>query len=156
MQRPRSWHPSPLQVYLRAFSSSRIPVFIWVHHGENELVQHQSGTCSVDVRHDVESQCEHHWMTSGLPRFSRVTEIDPPPVLIAVPRPHLVVTSSFDTSDVPVLCQSNIDGRVSLMTLVVSARYPPVSVSEIFALAIPQHDCEHASECYILWGTSAL
>lgn len=144
--------PSPLQLYLQDFNRESVRVYVWIHHIGAEIVQTQSSECDVDVRRDVELQCEELWVDKGMPRFSKITEVSPPPVLIALPKPHIIVSSTFDTEEVPLLCQANVDGRVSLMTVLVNTRNMPTRVAGLFDLAIPQHDCEYGSDCYLLWG----
>lgn len=151
MQLPRA-PQRLLRDYVRDFSLGDLDTTWWIHDMSNELVQMHPDICRIDVNLDVEIQCRDLWMLRGLPEHCRVTPIDPAPIFIALPRPHLIVTPTFAPFEVPILCHVTIDGRANLLSMVLDTRYPPIGVAAIFALAIPQNDCQR-SECYLFYGT---
>ena len=82
---------------------------------------------------------------------SRITLIDPAPVFLVMPRPHVIVDTE-SPEGCPILCQTIEDGRMDLLSVVLPRSYPPTSVAFIFTFALPQHECDSDSECYLYWG----
>lgn len=152
MQRPRAPFLSQMQEYIQQFTLETVEVTFWLHGTGYELVQSHSVICQVHAQRDAEDQRRELWTEMGMPTHSRVTPVDPAPVFITMPRPHMIVTATFDPNEIPVLCRTNVDGRYNLLSISLSIRSPPVAVSALFAIAIPQHDCEHSSECYMLYN----
>ena len=52
---------------------------------------------------------------------------------------------------IPVLCRVSVDGKYNTVSILLSIRFPPVSVATIFEMAEPQNDCERQSECYLYY-----
>lgn len=136
-----------LDAYLGQFTRRTVAVTFWVHDQNADLVQQFPDICDVDVRREVEMQCDHLRIERNLPANSRVTVFDPAPVFISFPKPHVVVDPSNDPTVCPVL-----DGRTNLLSVVVPTGQPPTSVAFVFTLALPQNDCEYSSECYLYYG----
>ena len=119
MQLPRA-PQRLLRDYVRDFSLGDLDTTWWIHDMSNELVQMHPDICRIDVNLDVEIQCRDLWMLRGLPEHCRVTPIDPAPIFIALPRPHLIVTPTFAPFEVPILCHVTIDGRANLLSMVLT------------------------------------
>ena len=152
MQTRRLLRKTHLDMYLGNFATRTSAVTFWVHAHDADVVQQYPDLCEVDVRRDAEQQCDHLWIERDMPANSRITVIDPAPVFISLPKPHVVVDRSNDPTECPVLCQVVLDGRTNLLSLVAPIRHPPTSVAFIFALVLPQNDCEFSSECYLYYG----
>ena len=141
-----------LSEYVRDFTLGNLDTTWWIHDVYNELVQVHPDICHLNVHRDVEFQCREIWIQKGLPEHCRITPIDPPPIFIALPRPHLVVTATFAPFEIPILCHVTVDGHTNLLSLIIDMQYPPIGVAAIFALAVPQNDCQQ-SECYLIHET---
>ncbi|CAK9016094.1 Protein ZINC INDUCED FACILITATOR-LIKE 1, partial [Durusdinium trenchii] len=54
-------------------------------------------------------------------------------------------------NEIPVLCQSFLNGRANLQSVLVDGRYPPVGVAVLFELVFPEQDCLGRYYCYVLY-----
>ena len=142
---------SKLHLYLRQFSLRVIEATFWVHDSSTGIVQLYPDRCSVNLSDEALDQCRRLWSERGLSPHSRVTLIDPAPVFLVLPRPHAIVDQGGE-ADCPILCHVTEDGRANLLSVVLPRSYPPTSVSSIFLFALPQHECDSDSECYLFWG----
>lgn len=143
---------STLKTYIRQFTSSRLEVTFWLHSQGFDEVQPHPSRCDLQLQADVDSSAQECWVLGGLPALSRVTPVDPAPVLLVLPRPHVIVSSTFDPFEIPVLCKLIQDGRMNLVSTLINGRYPPIGVSAIFELTLPANLCQVDSECYVLYG----
>lgn len=70
---------------------------------------------------------------------------------IVLPRPHAIVVPRVSQAVEAYLCQVRVDERSNLLSLIVASQYPPISVATIFALAVPDNDCERSSKCVLIY-----
>ena len=78
--------------------------------------------------------------------------IDPPPIFIALPRPHIFAVQARAQADSAVLCRVQGD-RHDLLAILVDTAHPPVGVDVLFDLAVPGHGCRESDLCYaIIFG----
>lgn len=134
--------------YFRTFGNFRFEATLWIHDADHDLVQEHAFICSFDMLKDEwDQRC---WIKAGMPADCRVTPVDPAPVFLVLPRPHVIISATFDPFEIPVLCLVIHDGRRNLVSLLLSLRYPPVGVAAFFTLVLPQHDCPESSECYLI------
>ena len=148
MQTTRRPIRSRLHLYLGQFSSSRISVTFWVHQRAGELAQQHPAMCDVDLQSEALLQCHDMWAMID-PTIRQIVVVDPPPVLLVLPRPHVIVYPFSDGLQIPVLCRVSVDGKYNTVSILLSIRFPPVSVASIFEVAEPQSECEGQAECYL-------
>lgn len=139
---------SPFHRYMRQFAVRTTTVSIWVHDLESPIVQLFQSICELSLLQEARQQCEQYWTERGMPAESRVTVVEPAPVFIALPRPHVIVSHPTN-SDTPILCQVVEEGRMNLLSILLPQRFPPTSVAFLFELASPQNECEDGAECYL-------
>ena len=141
---------SLLHIYLRQFASRELEVTFWVHDREAGFAQLYPDRCPVKLSSEAVQQCQHLWTQRGMDENSRVTLVDPAPVFLVLPRPHVIIDND-SVEGCPILCQTIEDGRMNLLSIVLPRSFPPTSVSFLFTFAVPQNDCDRDSECYLYW-----
>ncbi|CAK8993000.1 unnamed protein product, partial [Durusdinium trenchii] len=142
--------PTPLTLYLRGWSHAKGAATFWVHCRADVMVQQYSAICSFDWPSLADEQCESLWQHCRPWQELNVVPVDPPPVFLVLPRPHVLIIGSPIGGDLPILCQVHERGRHNLVSVLVPYRSPDIAVATLFHLAIPQHDCEFGSQCYVV------
>ena len=142
--------PTPLTLYLRGWSHAKGAATFWVHCRADVMVQQYSAICSFDWPSLADEQCESLWQHCRPWQELNVVPVDPPPVFLVLPRPHVLIIGSPIGGDLPILCQVHERGRHNLVSVLVPYRSPDIAVATLFHLVIPQHDCEFGSQCYVV------
>ena len=140
-----------LRRYIMQFFRSSGTLTFWVHHDSEHIVQQHSMICSFTHVDEVNQQCSDIWSQEGRIERFELVPIEPAPIFIAIPRPHVLVVGGGLNDKVPVLCRVRELGRYNLLSFLVSYQFPPVGVASIFQIAIPQNDCEHRTLCSALY-----
>ena len=140
---------SSLRDYLRQWYRNKGSVTFWIHISDQQGRQEHPTSIDCDVTGDFSAQIRE---ALDLPDQSfHLILVDPPPVLLVLPRPHVIASVHHDQKvSFLVLCQTNVDGRRYLLSLQLSIQYPPVGDATVFDEAIPGHPCEESAECYII------
>ena len=139
--------PSVLHQYARQWFRTEGMIAIWIHP-QDSLVQEHSTICGFSALSDVYDQCETIWKDFGLMEPLQIVPIEPPPVFLVIPRPHVVVVGADLEGHLPVLRQVFLGRRMNLVSILLEGRYPPIGVVALFQLASPQHDCNYGAICY--------
>ncbi|CAK9030208.1 unnamed protein product [Durusdinium trenchii] len=114
--------------------------------------------------HDIKVQ-EHPWVLDSVSRLALrrqlqemqigdeddVVPVNPPPVFVAVGRPHVLIIGGGKATKIPILCQTFYERRVNLMSILIDGSYPPLSIAAIFETAHPAHECEDSQRCYAVY-----
>ena len=133
--------------YLRGWFQGSGMVTIWVHSLPDNVVQEYPSVCEFDRVEASFAQCAESWVMVHAARLTFVP-IDPPPIFLQLPRPHILVVGGLTDTDCPFLCQVFAQGRSNLVSVVLPEPFPPTDVATLFAVAVPQHDCAYAALCY--------
>lgn len=123
-----------------------------MHSLPANVVQEFPSACEFDKVETFFVQCAEYWTMVPSARLSFVP-IDPPPIFLQLPRPHILVISGLTATDCPFLCQVFSQGRSNLVSVVLPEPFPPTDVATLFAVAMPQHECIHAAPCYARYRT---
>lgn len=150
MQLPRDGQvgASSLGAYMRGWYTRHGEITVWVHFHSEQRLQLHAARFDVDVvavQEQVGERCGF-----CCEDFTYVA-VDPPPVLLVLPRPHVLVLPAGSDNEIPVLCQSFLNGRANLQSVLVDGRYPPVGVAVLFELVFPEQDCLGRYYCYVLY-----
>lgn len=97
--------PTPLTLYLRGWNVAQGAATFWVHCRADVMAQQYSAICSFDRPSRAEEQCESLWQHCRPWQELNIVPVDPPPVFMVLPRPHVMVIGSAFAGDVPILCQ---------------------------------------------------
>ena len=114
--------------------------------------------------HDIKVQ-EHPWVLDSVSRLALrrqlqemqigdeddVVPVNPPPVFVAVGRPHVLIIGGGKATKIPIQCQTFYERRVNLMSILIDGSYPPLSIAAIFETAHPAHECEDSQRCYAVY-----
>ena len=150
MQQSSQMFRSALHQYFRQFASGTVSGIFWIHSEPADLAQQHPSPCAVDLQREALWQCKALW--EHVDADSRqIVVVDPPPVFLMLPRPHVIVHAASPEYYVPILCHVSVDGRYNTVSVLLSVRYPPTSVAAVFELAEPQHNCEVNAECYLYY-----
>ena len=150
MQRNGQILRSALHQYFRQFATRAVSGIFWIHPGPDDIVQQHPSPCAVDLQQEALWQCKTMWENTDADK-RQIVVIDPPPVFLALPRPHVIVHVAPPEYYIPVLCHVSVNGRYNTVSVLLPVRYPPTSVATVFELAEPQHNCEADSECYLYY-----
>ena len=131
------------------FSAAEIITF-WIHPA-NCIVQEHSAMCDFRTDSDVFEQCASLWKDIGLREYVQVSPIEPPPIFMVIPRPHVIIWEGSIDDNIPILCQVFFGRRTNLVSILLEGRYPPIGVASLFLLASPQNDCDHDAICYAVY-----
>ena len=122
----------------------------WIHPVDDHIVQIHSVICEFDNPNTAYSQCSELWDHGDTDAGFQLVPVEPAPVFISLPRPHVLVLRMTRDATLPVLCRARERGRHNLMSLIVPCQEQAVRVETLFQMAIPQHDCVHRNFCYAL------
>lgn len=136
-----------LQEYLWQWYRTEGSATFWVHNRDQQGRQEHPTPVGFDMMGDISAQLDEALDLSG--QNFRLILVDPPPVLLFLPRPHVIV-STYRGQQVAFLCQTNMNGRRNLMSLQFDLQYPPLGVATVFDVAMPGHPCEEGAQCYVL------
>lgn len=149
MQR-QSWHLRQMAVlrrYAAGWTATVVELTFWLHLSSAERIQSHPARAGFSV---VTSCFIEEDFAQVFPSTVEFYPVEPAPILLVLPRPHLLVIGEPLAHDIPVLCRVHAEGRPDLLSIVVDGTYPPVSVDTIFDLAKPDHRCRTHSECYVI------
>lgn len=108
----------PLRMRLQQFVwqwFGSIPSFsFWIHTSVDQRIQRHINVCDYDNQGQDVIDCEEPQRVD--PRTELVF-LDPPPVLLVLPRPHAIVVQGGYQDEIPVLCQASVDLRHNLYLL---------------------------------------
>ena len=137
-----------LRQYAAGWTTTTVELTFWFHNTVEERIQQHPAKAVFSV---VTSDFQEDDFAQLIPRDGEIVPVDPAPILLALPRPHILVLGVVAHQYVPVLCKVNIEGRQNLMSILVDSTYPPVSVDAIFDLVMPDHLCRSAAICHALY-----
>ncbi|CAK9081914.1 unnamed protein product [Durusdinium trenchii] len=137
-----------LRQYASGWTTTTVELTFWFHNTVEERIQQHPAKAVFSV---VTSDFQEDDFAQLIPRDGEIVPVDPAPILLVLPRPHILVLGVVAHQYVPVLCKVNIEGRQNLMSILVDSTYPPVSVDAIFDLVMPDHLCRSAAICHALY-----
>ena len=93
--------PPRLHQYAQQWFRTDGMITIWIHP-QSILMQEHSTICGFRALSDIHDQCEIIWKDLGLMEPLQVVPIEPPPVFLVIPRPHVVVFGADLEGHLPV------------------------------------------------------
>ena len=141
----------PLKRYAQQFFSTSGTLTFWVHRDSDHLVQWHSAICSFSHVNEIHRLCSEIWDSQWRPDGYQIVPIEPAPVFIALPRPHVLAIGGRLRWRVPVLCRVREFVRYNLLSLMAPSHTQQTKVASLFQMAVPQNDCTYGSLCYALY-----
>ena len=137
--------------YLKGWFRDAGEVTLWLHDSSEEIIQNHPARCTFEHVSTFFAQCAVYWNHIARGRLTFVP-IDPPPILLVMPRPHMIVIRDKLANDRPFLCQVYSQGHTDLASVVLEVLHPRVEVAALFSIAVPQHECDRRALCYAMIG----
>ena len=137
--------------YLKGWFREAGEVTLWLHDSSEEIIQNYPARCAFEHVNTFFTQCAAYWthVARGMMAF---VPVDPPPILMVLPRPHLIVVRDKLANDRPFLCQVFSQGHSNLVSVALLVLHPAVEVAALFAIVVPQHECDRRALCYAMIG----
>lgn len=151
MQMDRGIHDTTvnLQQYLSGWFEGPGEATIWVHSTNAITVQVHPMRIAFDTLDEVDRVCSEVASEAGVAPPIRLVPIQPAPVFLAFPRPHVIMFSEDSVDWLPFLCQLSKRGQVSLMSVILPRPLPPLIVRDLFEMVAPRNQCVDGSLCYV-------
>lgn len=144
-------HSTVLIQYVRGWTFAKGSVTFWIHCSVNSMLQRFSAICGFDRPMQIEDQCASFWQHCGPRQHLTMIPVDPPPVFLVLPRPHVLVIGDVVEDPLPVLCQVHERGRHDLVSVLLSTTSLSVNVAHLFDLVLSHHECEFGSYCHLVY-----
>ena len=134
--------------YVQSWFGTTGTVTCWCHDSGEVLVQSHPMVLDLDLGGNLRQQIGS--ALPSIPKGYKAVPVEPAPVLLVIPRPHLILVARPAYGIIPVLCQLFVDQRMTLLSIVVNGQYPPIGAAVLFEMAYPSHTCEQRQLCYLI------